>query len=57
MRSMADIFPAGVHHYDENGLTAHFVEPESIIDVHNLEVNFISEWVAQFKEEKAKKQQ
>ena len=41
-----------MHHYDENGLTDHSEEPARIRDVHELEVNFISEWVAQFEDEK-----
>ncbi|WWC72992.1 uncharacterized protein I206_106956 [Kwoniella pini CBS 10737] len=45
----------GVHHYDENGLSDHTLEPSRIKDIHQLEINFIQEWVAQFNEEKAKR--
>ncbi|KAK8843963.1 hypothetical protein IAR55_006755 [Kwoniella newhampshirensis] len=47
----------GVHHYDENGLTNHEEEPARIRDVHELEKLFVQEWVAQFKEEKARAMQ
>jgi hypothetical protein len=39
----------------QNGLSDHSKEPTRIKDVHALEINFISEWIAQFKEEKGKK--
>ncbi|ORY33065.1 serine carboxypeptidase S28-domain-containing protein [Naematelia encephala] len=42
----------GVHHYDENGLTDHSAEPARIRDVHELEVNFVSEWLEEWKEYK-----
>ncbi|WVQ63792.1 uncharacterized protein L199_001946 [Kwoniella botswanensis] len=42
----------GVHHYDENGLEDHSKEPPRIKDVHELEINFIQEWIAQFNEQK-----
>ncbi|WVQ93094.1 hypothetical protein IAU59_000158 [Kwoniella sp. CBS 9459] len=42
----------GVHHYDENGLEDHSEEPFRIRDVHELEKSFVSEWVAQFAEQK-----
>ncbi|WWD06866.1 hypothetical protein V865_004963 [Kwoniella europaea PYCC6329] len=42
----------GVHHYDENGLEDHSKEPPRIKDVHELEINFIQEWTAQFNEQK-----
>jgi hypothetical protein len=45
----------GVHHYDENGLTEHSKEPKRIRDVHSFEVNFITQWIDQFHEEKAGK--
>ncbi|WVR08970.1 hypothetical protein IAU60_006029 [Kwoniella sp. DSM 27419] len=45
----------GVHHYDENGLSNHAKEPFRIRDVHALEVNFVSEWVAQFAEKRAER--
>ncbi|ORX39182.1 serine carboxypeptidase S28-domain-containing protein [Kockovaella imperatae] len=44
----------GIHHYDENGLSDHDKEPARIRDIHELEKNFISEWVAHFHDEKAK---
>ncbi|WOO84920.1 putative extracellular serine carboxypeptidase [Vanrija pseudolonga] len=47
------IFDA-IHHYDENGLENHDEEPARIRDVHELEVSFITEWVAQFHEAKGK---
>ena len=45
----------GVHHYDENGLSNHSKEPARIRDVHEFEINFISEWIDQFKEAKRNK--
>ena len=36
----------------QNGLANHWREPPRIRDVHELEKNFISEWVAQFHEQK-----
>jgi hypothetical protein len=36
-------------------LTNHLKEPSRIRDVHAFEIDFISEWVAQFKEAKEKK--
>ncbi|KAK1922604.1 serine carboxypeptidase S28-domain-containing protein [Papiliotrema laurentii] len=41
-----------IHHYDENGLKRHSDEPARIRDVHELEKNFVQEWVAQFHEQK-----
>ncbi|WWC63922.1 uncharacterized protein I303_106527 [Kwoniella dejecticola CBS 10117] len=45
----------GVHHYDENGLADHTAEPPRIKDVHELEINFVQEWIAQFQEEKVRR--
>ncbi|ODN75032.1 hypothetical protein L202_06253 [Cryptococcus amylolentus CBS 6039] len=42
----------GVHHYDENGLADHSKEPARVRDVHEFEKLFVSEWLAQWKEEK-----
>lgn len=36
----------------QNGLNNHSLEPHRIRDVHDFEIGFISEWVAQFREEK-----
>jgi len=38
----------------QNGLADHSLEPPRIRDVHELERNFVSEWVAQFHEHKHK---
>jgi hypothetical protein len=38
----------------QNGLADHTQEPPRIRDVHELEKNFISEWIAQFHEGKGK---
>ncbi|BEJ15770.1 hypothetical protein CspHIS471_0503750 [Cutaneotrichosporon sp. HIS471] len=42
----------GVHHWDENGLENHDLEPPKIRDVHEFEVLFVQEWLAQFRESK-----
>jgi hypothetical protein len=36
----------------QNGLKRHSDEPARIRDVHELEKNFVQEWVAQFHEQK-----
>lgn len=40
----------------QNGLANHLKEPARIRDVHELEVEFVTEWVAQFAERKKAKQ-
>lgn len=46
------LVPEGIHHYDENGLYDHDKEPAQIRDVHALEINFVSEWLAEWNEQK-----
>lgn len=55
MRRDGKLMIDGVHHYDENGLTDHSKEPSRIRDVHEFEISFITEWIAQFKEAKKQK--
>ncbi|RSH95203.1 hypothetical protein EHS25_000289 [Saitozyma podzolica] len=50
-RPLAMIFD-GVHHYDENGLRNHALEPARIRDVHEFETSFIQEWLAQWEDRK-----
>lgn len=37
---------------DQNGLKDHSAEPSRIQDVHELEKNFVKEWLVQWDEEK-----
>ena len=36
---------AGVHHYDENGLKNHTLEPPQIKHIHTEEVEFVKSWL------------
>ncbi|RXK38184.1 hypothetical protein M231_04558 [Tremella mesenterica] len=38
-----------VHHYDENGLSDHSLEPKEIKEVHAYEVDFVKQWVEEWK--------
>ena len=35
----------GIHHYDENGLTNHTLEPLHIREIHAQEVEFVKSWL------------
>ncbi|KAF8316052.1 hypothetical protein DL93DRAFT_2193817 [Clavulina sp. PMI_390] len=37
--------PAGVHHFDENGLKDHTLEPEQIRRIHREEIAFVKAWL------------
>ena len=39
----------GVHHYDENGLSDHALEPDRIRAVHEFEVEFVRAWLDEWK--------
>jgi len=36
----------------QNGLADHSKEPARIRDIHELEINFVKEWLIQWEEEK-----
>ncbi|KAJ7636358.1 peptidase S28 [Roridomyces roridus] len=43
------LIPGAVHHYDENGLADHTLEPPAIQAIHMQEVEFVQGWLADFK--------
>ncbi|KAI0656771.1 peptidase S28 [Cubamyces menziesii] len=43
------LIPGGVHHYDENGLADHSLEPPQIQAIHQQEVEFVKAWLKDFK--------
>ena len=42
----------GVHHHDENGKSFHLWEPEQIQKIHTEEVEFVKEWLKDWKPRK-----
>lgn len=47
--SYGTVFIGGVHHWDEHGLANLADEPPEIQAIHNAEIEFVKEWLKDFK--------